>query len=48
MVTSGLLGGLKGVGISQLNATIPWLLCSLIHKFGSSEEAATEGDGRNH
>jgi type I restriction enzyme R subunit len=30
--------------ISKLNATTPWLLCSLVHKFGSrSEAAATQG-----
>lgn len=27
--------------IAQLNATTPWLLCSLIHKFGPSEGTAT-------
>ncbi|MEO0373747.1 MAG: HsdR family type I site-specific deoxyribonuclease [Cyanobacteria bacterium P01_A01_bin.17] len=30
--------------ISKLNATTPWLLCSLVHKFGSrSDAAATQG-----
>ncbi|WP_204141262.1 type I restriction endonuclease subunit R [Halomicronema sp. CCY15110] len=30
--------------ISKLNATTPWLLCSLVHKFGSrSDSAATQG-----
>jgi type I restriction enzyme R subunit len=30
--------------ISKLNATTPWLLCSLVHKFGSrSESEATQG-----
>jgi type I restriction enzyme, R subunit len=27
--------------IAQLNATTPWLLCSLVHKFGSRDEADT-------
>ncbi|MBF8805584.1 type I restriction endonuclease subunit R [Pseudomonas asiatica] len=29
--------------IAKLNATAPWLLCSLIHKFGGKEEADVEG-----
>jgi type I restriction enzyme R subunit len=28
--------------ITQLNATTPWLICSLIHKFGRSEDAAVD------
>lgn len=28
--------------INQLNATQPWLICSLIHKFGSRTESAAE------
>lgn len=28
--------------IAQLNATAPWLLCSLVHKFGRSEDSATD------
>jgi len=28
--------------IARLNTTTPWLLCSLIHKFGRSEDAAVE------
>ena len=30
--------------IAKLNATRPWLLCSLIHKFGSKERGDEEGD----
>mgnify|MGYP000078381371 CR=1 FL=1 len=29
--------------IDKLNATTPWLLCSLVHKFGRKEEADYEG-----
>jgi type I restriction enzyme R subunit len=29
--------------IAQLNATTPWLLCSLVHKFGRREEGDIEG-----
>ena len=29
--------------IENLNATIPWLLCSLIHKFGNKDEADYDG-----
>lgn len=29
--------------ITQLNDTAPWLMCSLIHKFGSGEEGDVEG-----
>lgn len=29
--------------IEKLNATAPWLLCSLIHKFGNKEEADYDG-----
>ncbi|MCX6269819.1 MAG: HsdR family type I site-specific deoxyribonuclease, partial [Bacteroidetes bacterium] len=29
--------------IDKLNAPVPWLLCSLIHKFGNKEEADYEG-----
>ena len=28
--------------ITRLNATTPWLICSLVHKFGRSENAAVE------
>lgn len=28
--------------IAKLNDTAPWLLCSLVHKFGRSEDAATD------
>jgi type I restriction enzyme R subunit len=28
--------------ITRLNATTPWLICSLIHKFGRSEDAAVD------
>lgn len=30
--------------IAQLNATKPWLLCSLIHKFGGKEDGEEVGD----
>ena len=30
--------------IAKLNATTPWLLCSLIHKFGGKEEGEDVGD----
>lgn len=30
--------------ISTLNATTPWLVCSLIHKFGSNEDGEDVGD----
>ena len=30
--------------IAKLNATTPWLLCSLIHKFGDKEEGEEIGD----
>jgi len=30
--------------IAKLNATKPWLLCSLIHKFGSKKSGDEEGD----
>ena len=30
--------------IVKLNATMPWLLCSLIHKFGGKEEGEEVGD----
>jgi type I restriction enzyme R subunit len=30
--------------IAKLNATNPWLLCSLIHKFGGKEEGEEVGD----
>jgi type I restriction enzyme R subunit len=30
--------------IAQLNTTKPWLLCSLIHKFGAKEGVEEEGD----
>jgi type I restriction enzyme R subunit len=30
--------------IATLNATTPWLMCSLIHKFGGKEEGAEVGD----
>ncbi|MDO8723024.1 MAG: HsdR family type I site-specific deoxyribonuclease [Syntrophales bacterium] len=30
--------------IATLNATTPWLMCSLIHKFGGKEESAEVGD----
>jgi type I restriction enzyme R subunit len=30
--------------IAKLNATTPWLLCSLIHKFGGKEEGEEVGD----
>ena len=30
--------------IARLNATTPWLLCSLIHKFGAREEGEEVGD----
>jgi type I restriction enzyme, R subunit len=30
--------------IATLNATIPWLVCSLIHKFGGKEEGEEVGD----
>jgi len=30
--------------IEKLNATTPWLLCSLIHKFGGKEEGEEVGD----
>ncbi|MCZ7558532.1 MAG: HsdR family type I site-specific deoxyribonuclease [Bacteroidia bacterium] len=30
--------------ISRLNATTPWLICSLIHKFGNKEEGVEVGD----
>jgi type I restriction enzyme, R subunit len=30
--------------ITQLNATTPWLLCSLIHKFGGKEDGEEVGD----
>ena len=30
--------------VSQLNATTPWLLCSLIHKFGRKTKAKTDYD----
>jgi type I restriction enzyme R subunit len=30
--------------IARLNATTPWLICSLIHKFGGKDEGAPEGD----
>jgi type I restriction enzyme, R subunit len=30
--------------IATLNATMPWLMCSLIHKFGSKEEGEEVGD----
>ncbi|MCD6184958.1 MAG: HsdR family type I site-specific deoxyribonuclease, partial [Deltaproteobacteria bacterium] len=29
--------------IENLNATLPWLLCSLIHKFGNKDEADYDG-----
>jgi len=28
--------------ITRLNATTPWLMCSLIHKFGRSEESVVD------
>lgn len=28
--------------LTRLNATTPWLLCSLVHKFGRGEDAATD------
>ncbi len=35
----------SGAGlIEKLNATTPWLLCSLIHKFGSKEDSEAFGD----
>jgi type I restriction enzyme R subunit len=30
--------------IASLNATMPWLLCSLIHKFGGKEDGVEVGD----
>jgi type I restriction enzyme, R subunit len=30
--------------IATLNATLPWLLCSLVHKFGRKEEGEEVGD----
>lgn len=30
--------------IARLNATHPWLLCSLIHKFGRKEDGQEVGD----
>ncbi|WP_250866200.1 type I restriction endonuclease subunit R [Caballeronia sp. INSB1] len=30
--------------IAKLNATTPWLLCSLIHKFGGNEDREDSGD----
>jgi len=30
--------------IAKLNATTPWLMCSLIHKFGGTEEGEEVGD----
>ena len=30
--------------IARLNATTPWLLCSLIHKFGGKEDSEAVGD----
>jgi type I restriction enzyme R subunit len=30
--------------VAQLNATKPWLLCSLVHKFGSRKSGDEEGD----
>jgi type I restriction enzyme R subunit len=30
--------------IAKLNATKPWLICSLIHKFGSKKGGDEEGD----
>src|SRR6059036_2956368 len=30
--------------IATLNATTPWLVCSLIHKFGGKEEGEEVGD----
>jgi type I restriction enzyme R subunit len=30
--------------IARLNATTPWLLCSLIHKFGGKEDSEAPGD----
>ena len=30
--------------IAKLNATTPWLLCSLIHKFGTKKNSEEEGD----
>ena len=30
--------------IAKLNATVPWLMCSLIHKFGGKEESEEIGD----
>ena len=29
--------------IDRLNETTPWLMCSLVHKFGRKEEADYEG-----
>jgi type I restriction enzyme R subunit len=33
--------------IAALNATSPWLLCSLIHKFGGKDDGAMAGDVRD-
>jgi type I restriction enzyme R subunit len=30
--------------IARLNATTPWLICSLIHKFGGRESSGKDGD----
>jgi type I restriction enzyme R subunit len=30
--------------IATLNTTNPWLICSLIHKFGGQEEGEDVGD----
>lgn len=30
--------------IAKLNATIPWLMCSLVHKFGGKEDGEEVGD----
>ncbi|HEX7476642.1 MAG TPA: HsdR family type I site-specific deoxyribonuclease [Polyangiales bacterium] len=32
--------------IAKLNASAPWLLCSLIHKFGGKEDGESSGDVR--
>ena len=30
--------------IATLNATTPWLICSLVHKFGGKEDGDEDGD----
>jgi len=30
--------------IAKLNATVPWLMCSLVHKFGGKEDGTEVGD----